>query len=71
MEQVNNKEVVTVQRILLLLVGLLLLTVSYRMRYRVVNLILGSPAIRSLAISSLLNIPYVKDKLLGQVFRYS
>ncbi|WP_110111334.1 hypothetical protein [Bacillus sp. CGMCC 1.16541] len=59
------------QRILLLLVGLLLLTVSYRMRYRVVNLILGSPAIRSLAISSLLNIPYVKDKLLGQVFRYS
>ncbi|MBM7701532.1 hypothetical protein [Metabacillus iocasae] len=59
------------QRILLVILGLLLLIVSYRMRYRVVNLILGSSAIRSLAIRSLLNIPYVKDKLLGQVFRYS
>ncbi|KOO43922.1 hypothetical protein [Priestia koreensis] len=59
------------QRFLLLLLGFAVLLVGFRFRYRFVNIILGNPFIRGLAVSSFFKLPFVREKLLNQVFRYS
>lgn len=56
-----------------LLLRVLLLAVSsimiYRYRFRVVNIILGQPWLRSMAVSTFMRLPYVRNRMVGQLFR--
>ncbi|TYR82414.1 hypothetical protein FZC66_02145 [Priestia megaterium] len=57
------------KRLLGLLVLLVVGVISYQMRYRFVNVFFGNSIIRKLVVHSLFNLPYVRDRLLNQVFR--
>ncbi|WP_164462208.1 hypothetical protein [Bacillus sp. FJAT-42376] len=50
---------------LLALIGGYLL---YRSRYRILNLILGNPALRAFFIRLSLRVPFVRDKFLHKAF---
>ncbi|MCA1031738.1 hypothetical protein LCL95_11950 [Bacillus timonensis] len=41
----------------------------YRYRYRIMNGVLGNPWIRKVLISTSMNIPYIRNKMIHQAFR--
>ncbi|MCM3066669.1 hypothetical protein ABEP17_03565 [Priestia flexa] len=43
--------------------------VVYQIRYRLVNVFFRNSFLRSLAVRSFFNIPYVRERLMNQVFR--
>ncbi|MGG0460638.1 hypothetical protein [Priestia aryabhattai] len=57
------------RHIVLVLTLLVVGTLGYQMRYRVLNLLFGNSFIRSLAVRSFFNLPFVRDRLMKQVFR--
>lgn len=41
---------------------------AYKNRFRLVNIVLGSPMIRRIVVSSLMNVPYVRNLMTKTVF---
>ncbi|WP_077618807.1 hypothetical protein [Bacillus sinesaloumensis] len=41
----------------------------YRYRYRIFNRVFGNPTIRRFAISTSMNIPFIRNKMMQQAFR--
>jgi len=41
---------------------------AYKNRFRVVNLVLGSPMIRKWFVSSLMSVPFIRDRMTKIVF---
>ncbi|WP_235848407.1 hypothetical protein [Litchfieldia alkalitelluris] len=42
----------------------------YRYRYRILNTVLGNPKARKFFIVLSMNIPFIRDKMMRQAFRY-
>ncbi|WP_062046370.1 hypothetical protein [Bacillus sp. JCM 19034] len=43
----------------------------YKFRYRVINLFLSKRLLRKLAVSFAMQIPFVRDKIVGSVLQFS
>lgn len=54
-------------RLLLVLFGFFAV---YRYRYRIMNSLLGNSWIRKVAISTSMNIPFIRDRFINQAFRF-
>ncbi|WP_245308173.1 sodium:proton antiporter [Halalkalibacter urbisdiaboli] len=44
---------------------------AYRYRYRVINAMLGRKWLRKLAVGLAMQIPMVRDKMMGSVFQFN
>ena len=55
-------------RLLTLFAIALMVFLGYRKRYRVLNVVLSSQMIRQFAIRTFFNIPFVRDRLMRQIF---
>jgi len=53
-------------RLVLLIAGLY---AFYRYRFKIMNNVLGNPWIRRVVVSTSMNIPFVRDRMMSQVFR--
>jgi hypothetical protein len=42
----------------------------YRYRYKIINVLLGYHLIRNLAVAISMNIPFIRNRFIHQVFRY-
>lgn len=42
----------------------------YRYRFNLMNTIMGQPEIRKFAVRSFLKIPFVRDRMVGQMLRF-
>ncbi|HHY73017.1 MAG TPA: hypothetical protein GX497_07310 [Bacillus bacterium] len=42
----------------------------YRYRYRLINIILGQSLLRRLVVKSFMQIPFVREQMVGQMFRF-
>jgi hypothetical protein len=58
------------QRFLILLLISVLVLFGFRRRYRLLNFVLSSQAIRGLAVRSFFSMPFVRERLLKQMFQY-
>lgn len=58
------------QRFLAFLLISVLVFFGFRKRYRLLNLVLSSQMIRGLAVRSFFNMPFVRERLLKQMFQY-
>ncbi|MFC3882914.1 hypothetical protein ACFOU2_05090 [Bacillus songklensis] len=58
------------QRFLTLLLISILVFFGYRKRYRLLNFVLSSQAVRGLAVRSFFSMPFVRERLLKQMFQY-
>lgn len=56
------------QRVLTLLLVSFMIFFGYRKRYRLLNVVLSSQMIRELAVRTFFNMPFVRDRLLKQIF---
>lgn len=56
------------KRFLTLLLVVLMVLIGYRKRYRLVNVVLSSQMIRDLAVRTFFNMPFVRERLLKQIF---
>lgn len=56
----------------LLAIGSVLLTVAgiYKYRYKLMNLFLRQPMLRQLAIMTVLRIPFIRQRLMGNLFTF-
>lgn len=55
-----------ITRIALILTGIYAI---YRYRYKILNRLFGNPNIRKLFISSTMKIPFIRNRMMSQVFR--
>ncbi|WP_017728321.1 hypothetical protein [Halalkalibacterium ligniniphilum] len=44
--------------------------VAYRYRYRMLNLLLGRRFLRQIAVSLAMQIPFIRDNVMGSMLRY-
>lgn len=59
------------QRLISFFSVLMTVFVLYKYRYRVMNLLLSKRLLRKLAVSFAMQIPYVRDKIVGSVLRFN
>ncbi|WP_458412494.1 hypothetical protein ACNQFZ_16985 [Schinkia sp. CFF1] len=57
----------SLMRIILLAVASIFI---YQYRYRLMNAVLGQPWLRKMAVKSFMQIPFVRERMVGQMFRF-
>ncbi|NEU30739.1 sodium:proton antiporter [bacterium LRH843] len=60
-----------VQRLISIATFVVSLYFAYKYRYRVLNAFLGRRWLRKLAVSFAMQIPFIRDKVLGSVLQYN
>ncbi|GAE24769.1 Na+/H+ antiporter [Halalkalibacter wakoensis JCM 9140] len=58
-----------IQRLISILSLVLSMYFAYKYRYRVINAFLGRRMLRKVAVMAAMQIPFVRDKILGSVFQ--
>ncbi len=60
-----------IQRLVSILSFVVSFYVVYKYRYRLVNVFLGKRWLRKLAVSIAMQIPFIRDKVLGSVLQFN
>ncbi|WP_017755782.1 hypothetical protein [Calidifontibacillus oryziterrae] len=53
-------------RILLLAIST---TIIFRNRFKIMNMVLGQPWLRKMTVRTFMNLPYVRNRIVSQMFR--